>query len=731
MRRGLYIFIVAALAVSAQQEGVKPKVALKVEDRFVPAPFEAQKIGGVLGERMRVNLEGRLLHIEENDLLAGYRQRPGNHPWIGEHIGKYLHAAANTCRLTNNEALRWQMTRVAQELLKTQKDDGYLGTYLDKDRWTSWDVWSHKYNLIGLLAYYELTGGERALTAASKIGTLLWQVFVQDGRDIIASSTHVGMAATSVLEPLCRLYRYTGDKRHLELAMHITKTWEQPNGPKLVSSLLTHGNVSRTANGKAYEMMSDLVGLLELYRLTGEKEFFDAPRRAQNDIVERRRFITGTVSNYEYFQDDFLLPAEQDNNVGEGCATVTWLQLNWHLLRLTGEARYADELERTVFNQLLAAQDAKTGDICYFTPMNGAKSPRTDINCCRSSEPRGISMIPQLVWGNDNGAVKILMYAPGELKLDDVHIVSQTDFPSTGKVRLLINPTRPGTRIPIMLRVPSWTKRFTVTSAGRQMEGRPGQFVSIDRTWSGPDRIEIDMDMTVQVVDGGKSYPNHVAIQRGPQVMALEKSINADVRFLFRAGLRSNFAGDGITVPGVVPASDTSMRDVEFHMVPFSEAKDYRIWLSKPGTVKTPFPSRAAFGKQSVSSRGPSTTGTISDERTDTWVSTNPGRTKPGEKDWFVVELREPGSVRRIVYTGGPVNVDGGGFDPEKGSPLVEIQRAKGGAWERVGELNGYQGTAGERVELTLAKPIGAVAVRVSGYAKGQFVTCAEIEAYE
>lgn len=710
---------------------MKEKAPVKVEDRFTPVRFEAQKIGGLLGERMRVNLEGRLLHIEENELLAGYRQRPGNHPWIGEHIGKYLHAAANTCRLTNNEALRWQMTRMAQELMKTQKDDGYLGTYADADRWTSWDVWSHKYNLIGLLEYYGATGDERALNASAKIGTLLWQVFVRDGRDIIASSTHAGMAATSVLEPLCRLYRYTGDQRHLELAMHITKAWEQPNGPKLVSSLLTHGNVSRTANGKAYEMMSDLVGLLELYRLTGEKEFLDAPRRAQSDIVERRRFLTGTVSNHEHFQDDFQLPGEQANDPGEGCATVTWLQLNWQLLRLTGEARYADELERTVFNQLLAAQDPATGDICYFTPMNGEKLPRTDINCCRSSEPRGISMIPQLVWGRDNGAVKILMYTPGEFKDDDVRIVSQTDFPETGRVRLLVYPAEPGTRIPILLRVPSWTRRFTVTNAGRQIQGRPGEFVSIDRTWSAPDRIDIDMDMSVTVLDGGKSYPNYVAVQRGPQVMALEKSINGDVRFLFRAGLQSMAAGDGRTVPGVAPASDTATRNVELHMAPFSEAKDYRIWLARPGELKTGFPSRTAFGKQILSSRGRSATGTIADERPETWVATDPARTKPDQKEWFGVELREPGAVSRIVYINGPVTVDGGAFETEKGLPVVEIQRAKGGAWEGVGELQGYQGTAGERVELKLKKPIGAFAVRVSGYPKGKLVACGEIEAYE
>lgn len=715
--------IVLCLPLAAQ----KPKTIDLVRDRFEPARFEDQQIGGFLGERMRVNLERRLLQIEEQTLLEGFQTRPGKHPWIGEHIGKYLHAAANTWRLTKNEALRAQMTRMALALIETQKEDGYLGTYNDDDRWTSWDVWVHKYNLIGLLAYYDISGDERALQAASRIGLLLHREFVTGGRDVLKSSTHVGMAASSVIEPLCQLYRHTGDYRHLDAALAMVKSWEQPGGPRLLSALLSHGQVHRTANGKAYEMMSDLVGLLELYRVTGTPEYLEAPRRAALDIAKNRRFLTGTTSNHEHFQEDHFFPADPIHDTGEGCATVTWMQLNWHLLRLTGEARYADELEKTIFNQLLAAQDAQTGDICYFTPMNGRKSPRTDVNCCRSSEPRGISLIPQAVWGAEGEAVKILTYTPGRATINGLLLTSETDFPATGRVRLTVTGLARGQRVPILLRVPSWTRSFTARLAGETLTGTPGEFLRLDRSWGVQEVIDLEIDMSVHVHEGGAAYPEHIAIQRGPQMMALAREVNPEVPFLFRAGPRDPAgAGDGFSLPGLVwrggQAVETTLR-----LIPFSEARDYRIWLPRPATLlRTPV-SRAAFGREIAVRRTNTPQGSFVDERSETFRVQTP-REPGGGPVSFGVELREPGPVRRIVFLGGPT---GGGFRRASGLPVIEIQATPGGEWREVAKLEGYRGAPGERVEVRLPEAVPVHALRISGDAAPEGVSCAEIEVWE
>ena len=571
---------------------VQPVVKDAVQDRFVLAAFDQQKIDGLIGERMRVNLEGRLLHIDEKGLLEGFQQRPGKQVWIGEHAGKFLHAACDTWLYTHDSRLKTLMDRMARGLIAEQLADGYLGTYTDEKRWTAWDVWVHKYDLIGLLAYYQTTGYEPALTASRRIGDLLAKTFgnAPGQRDIIQSSTHVGMAATSVLEPMVMLYRYTGDKRHLDFCNYILRAWNQSNGPKIIPSLLDTGSVFKTANAKAYEMMSDLVGILELYRLTGNPQYLRVGQIAWNDISSKRLYITGTASSHEHFQDDFVLPGEDMADVGEGCATVTWLQMSWQLLRLTGDVKYAGEIERTIYNQLLGAQDPKNGNICYFTPMNGKKAPTPGINCCVSSEPRGISMLPQTIWGSLENGLAVLQYVPGQVSLRGFTWKSETRFPLDGKVSLSV--VEGNGHMPVSLRVPAWTASYRAKIGTDALHGKPGELLVIDRDWKPGDRIDIDMDMTVRVLPGGPSYPFSVAVQRGPQVLALEQSLNPGVADLQIAGPRSTgvtlsdsasrlpatwLGKQAYAMDGVVAG-----RQRELILVPFADARSYRVWMAKP-----------------------------------------------------------------------------------------------------------------------------------------------------
>ena len=587
-----FLFLLGSLLPLLAADVVQPVVVDAVQDRFIPAPYDVQKIEGLIGERLRVNLEGRLLHIDEKGLLEGFQQRPGKQVWIGEHAGKFLHAACNTWLYTHDARLKSLMDRMARALIAEQLPDGYLGTYTDDKRWTAWDVWVHKYDLIGLLSYYQATGYQPALVASRKIGDLLSKTFgnAPGERDIIQSSTHVGMAATSVLEPMVMLYRYTGDKRHLDFCNYILLAWNQSNGPKIIPSLLDSGSVFKTANAKAYEMMSDLVGLLELYRLTGNSQYLRVGEIAWNDISSRRLYITGTASAHEYFKDDLVLPGEDIADVGEGCATVTWLQMSWQLLRLTGDVKYAGEIERTVYNQLLGAQDPRNGDICYFTPLNGRKAPTPGINCCVSSGPRGISMLPQTIWGSLANGVAVLQYVPGQVKLGGLTWKSETRFPLDGKVSLSV--LEGSGRMPVSLRVPAWTASYRAKVGADAFQGKPGELVTIDRGWKPGDRIDIDMDMTVRVLSGGPSYPFSVAVQRGPQVLALEQSVNSGVADLQIAGPRSNavtLSEAGSRLPATWPGKQAyAMEGVvagkprELILVPFADARSYRVWIAKP-----------------------------------------------------------------------------------------------------------------------------------------------------
>src|SRR6185312_1162026 len=213
----LILALLAASALAAEKPAwVADVVQPVVQDReFCPTP-ERVHLTGLLGMRIARSEANRLLEVDEAELLAGFRHRPGRQAWIGEHVGKFLHAASLAWANTADPRLRAKIDRVAAALMECQEPDGYLGTYTKDTRFqlarnADWDVWVHKYDLIGLLTYYQVTGNQQALQASRRIGDLLCNTFGPGRKDILSAGTHMGMAATSVLEPMVLLYRCTGD----------------------------------------------------------------------------------------------------------------------------------------------------------------------------------------------------------------------------------------------------------------------------------------------------------------------------------------------------------------------------------------------------------------------------------------------------------------------------------------------------------------------------------------
>jgi DUF1680 family protein len=598
--------LVGVAVVSTAGPSPKPAIGYAVSDVYQPAPFGQQKLGGLLADRMRVNLEGRLLHVDLESLLSGFEHRPGKQDWIGEHAGKFLDAAANTYEYTRDLRLRALMDQVAKRLMAAQLPDGYLGTYTDDKRWTSWDVWVHKYDLLGLLSYYRVTGDPNALNACKKIGDLLIKTFGEGKRDIIGAGEHVGMAATSVLEPMVYLYHWTGEERYLSFCQYLVKAWDQPNGPKIISTINATGSVFKTANAKAYEMLSNLVGLTELYRISGDEDYLTPVLTAWTDIRDKRLYVTGTSSSSEHFRDDFDLPGNEESDVGEGCVTVTWMQLTLELLRLTGKVEYAEQLERTVYNQLLGAQDPRNGDICYFTPLNGKRKPSPGISCCVSSEPRGISLIPTATFGRWGPGYAVSLYAQNLATYisrahGTVRFLMETNYPESGEVTLRVEPTKgvePDLRVhfPLRLRVPSWTTKYVATIGNKSYAGKPGEWLVLSRHWKKGDTVKVSMDMTTRVIDGGRSYPGDIAIQRGPQVLVLDKALNPQVP-LDSVGVAA-LAGGKVSLedahgelPGTWMGSqayslqgEVAGRAALLLLVPFADGRDYRVWLKQVGS---------------------------------------------------------------------------------------------------------------------------------------------------
>jgi DUF1680 family protein len=515
---------------------IQPLVPNVIHDVYIPSPFENQKIGGILGLRMDINLEKRLLEIDQETMLSGFLSRPGKQDWIGEHVGKYLETACNVWQYTHNPDLKKQMDNILHALLGAQLSDGYLGTYTPDKYWTSWDVWVHKYDLIGLIAYYKTFGYQPALDAAGKIGILMIKTFGNNpGQlDIISAGEHVGMAATSILDPMIELYRYTGESKFLGFTRYILRAYDQKNGPKIIQDLLLLGEVNKVADGKAYEMLSNLVGIIKLYKLTGENDLLQPVLIAWNDIVNYRLYITGTASSFEIFLGKDELPGTIHDNIGEGCVTTTWIQLNYQLFTLTGDVKYMDQIEKSVYNHLLAAENPRTGCVSYYTSLMDKKPYSCDITCCLSSVPRGISMIPQFNYGQRSGIPSFLLMESTEvsdsIKINNsqriaLSIKAVSDFPVKGRIVYTVSPSETSF-FPLSFRVPGWTKSFTAIVNGKKYNTASVSYLTISRLWKPGDTIIIDFDIPIKIIHGGHNYKDFIAFQRGPQILSADSSLN-------------------------------------------------------------------------------------------------------------------------------------------------------------------------------------------------------------
>ncbi len=770
--------MIVAAAGSQGQDGPpasEPGLAA-IKDVFKPIlrPEHVLLKGGFLGVRIDANAKNRMLKVDEDDLLDAFERREVKHQdWQGEHVGKYLHAAMLTWSYTRDPILRAKIDRVVKRLLKTQEPDGYLGTYLPVQRWTSWDVWVHKYDLIGLLSYYQITKlqnrgypttlGTQALAACRRIGDLLAATFGTGKRDINKAGEHVGMAATSVLEPMVLLYRATNDRHYLDFAHYIVANYDAPGGPAILTSLETKKSVRAVANGKAYEMTSNFNGLLELYRVTGEKRLLDLMKIACEDIAKNRLYITGSASSNEHFQGDFHLPNQA--SICETCVTVTWEQMNLELLRLTGDHRYADELEKSIYNHLLAAQKPTGDDWVYYTPLEGHKQYDAFTTCCHSSGPRGIALIPDVAYmTSSDGGLVVNFYNNGQVVANvkgggPVTVRQTTDYPWHGDVKLEIETNKRGQRFPLRLRIPSSALRYKVSLNGHpvsQAEIRrvePG-YVVLDRTWKLGDVVELKLNLADRVVMGDHENAGKAAIMHGPLVLALDSVVNDRANPLRSYGLGLDPAKHGTLKLSVSPKGTIGMPGeigrkgkVSLNLLPYSEAgadgkSKFLVWIPLKASVSVS--GSLLTGHSWSASRRGNVLGDLTDDDPTTYAVTFDNR-KLGE-DWFAVDVGTPLTLGRVVFAHGATFHDGGWFDTEGGrrKVLIQAQREVGGPWRTVASLDTYPDTtatdssgltAGQRFEARFPA-VRVVAIRVvgkpaSGDAPGQsFASCAELQAF-
>ncbi len=460
--------------------------------------------------------------------------------------GEYLDAAAHSYAYDRDKNLGAAMhTALKIALRPPSKDAGNISRHL-----------------IGLLSYYRTTGNQAAFQECKKLGDAV-----------------VGLPADDdALEAMVKLYRFTGDERYL-------------NYCKRSAELLLR-SPDEDLDDSTDRLISGSIGLAELYRVTRDVAAFKFATNTWNHFYEHRLTATGTLE----------ASASDSKAI---CRTFSWMQLTLELFRLTGHSKYGDALERAAYNQLLAEQDNKTGDVYTTVPLNGSRETTTTGDC-KGRVPQGIATIPSLIWGRYGKGIAINLYSPGSATVTlhrrrdvrfsggigsvrvyrgTVRLYEETNFPESGNVLLHVEPDH-DVRFPLRLRVPSWTDSFTASIRKTHLTGKPGQFLVINRRWKRGDTVNISMGMTVKLVHPSPSASKFISLQRGPQILSLGKELNPEISNLSRVRLaipdesRPTVTNLGDPMPAGRP-SDQAYRiegaaQQPLVFVPFADATVYR-----------------------------------------------------------------------------------------------------------------------------------------------------------
>lgn len=516
---------------------------LSIADKFKALPYGSLSIGGFVGEKIDLCIDNRVMSQDIERLIIPFRLR-NDEDWgfRNEFWGKWFTSAMLGFGYAPTPEHRAIIDKAVKGLLKTQTADGYIGTYPDEHHLKNWDIWGRKYVLLGLLAYYDQIKDQEVLKAAERVADhLILEAGPSSGVNLAETGWigWKGLASSSVLEPIVLLYQKTGKQKYLDFAEHIVKLWNQPNkltptGIRLVEEALNETPLWEMGGApKAYEMMSCFEGLCELYRITGNHDYFHAAEQLIQSIIRDEIMLVGSGSQHEIWCNGKMRQNDPLYQGMETCVTVTWMKFLYQMLRLTGESKYADQLEISLYNALIASQTPKGEWWSYYTGLMGERVPShlqfpdVVMSCCVANGPRAMLLTPSWALMRSSDGIVINLYAPiqGHFKSPGNQLFSlnmTTRYPVDGNIEATLSIPRKE-RFSVHLRIPAWSKNTVIKINGRLLPQVviSGTYAVIDRTWSDQDKIEIAFDMTSYVVDAPSGAPD-AAIQRGPIVLAFD-----------------------------------------------------------------------------------------------------------------------------------------------------------------------------------------------------------------
>ena len=507
--------------------------------------------GGFWSKRQGVNRRVALPHgyakLEESRTFENFRlaaegKRDGySEPrWRDQDLYKWLESAAYEVPNDPTGELGRQVDRAVREIAAAQAGDGYLHTYhqvLSPDkRWTDLgrdhEMYCAGHLIEAALALHRVIGDDRLLGVACRFADHIASVFGPGKRHGAPGHPEIELA-------LVELYRATGKRSYLDLCQFLVDERGHGHvGPGWYNSPVYHQDhvpvrEARRLEGHAVRATYLTTGMTDLHLETGERALLDAVMRQWRAMTSEQLYVTGGIGSrhqWEAFGEPYELP--NDHCYCETCAAVGSILWSWRLLLLTGDGRFADLIERTLYNSFLSGISLDGSSYFYAQTLlsrgNVERSEWFDCACCPPNVTRVLASLPHYLATNDADAVQVHQYAPGTIESPDalgVRLRVETEYPWQGEVRFLVENSGPRAWT-LRLRVPAWAAGATLRVNGRNVEAKEQTgYLAIDRTWKAGDTVELELPMAPRFVEAHPridSTRDCVAIERGPLVYCLE-----------------------------------------------------------------------------------------------------------------------------------------------------------------------------------------------------------------
>jgi DUF1680 family protein len=509
-------------------------------------PTGVQILGGLLADRQRVNREVTLLRgaeeLERAGTLDNLRIAAGRIEgdrrgmvFSDSDVYKWLEAIAWEIGREPSPELEALARETIDLVASAQEPDGYLNSWcqvVDPSwRWTDLEMGHELYCAGHLLqagvAFARATGDVSLLTVARRLADLIDEVFGSGGRAETDGHPEVEVA-------LVELYRQTGERRYLELANTLVtrRGHGMFAGGRFDLDYYQDAEPVRDARsivGHAVRALYLAAGATDLYAETGDDALLASMLRQWDDLASTKTYLTGGVGSRHYDEaigDPYELPP--DRAYCETCAAIASIMWNWRLLLVTGESRFADLLERTLYNGFLSGHSLDGESFFYSNPLQSRTGERrhrwNPVACCPPNIMRLLASLHHYLATTGDGGVQLHQYATSTIRAvlpvaGPVELAVETGYPWSGSVTVEVVASGEA-EWTLSLRVPAWAR-------GAVVDGQPVApgYAELSRRWRPGDRVVLELDVSPRLtaanprIDAVRSC---LALERGPVVYCFE-----------------------------------------------------------------------------------------------------------------------------------------------------------------------------------------------------------------